>query len=101
MNQHEIAGKIGRGRELETKRGNAFRVTASDYGLEFDISTGNRRRVAWRHKHLGLVELYRRWCASGRPDSTVWVQRQEGVGTHDSSYVLATFKFLSRGTPRR
>ena len=94
MTRHEIAQRIGSGVHLATKRGRVFRATTSDYGVECEISTGNLRRIAWNHKRLGFAELFQRWLKAGKPDSTVWVTDQDGVGARNSSYVLATFKFL-------
>lgn len=102
MDRAAIVRRIGAGQQLQTKRGHPFRVTTSDYGFEYEISTGNVRRTAWVHTSRpggpGLVELLNRWIAAGRPDSTTWIPAQDGVGRRTSSYVLATFQFLTRVT---
>lgn len=102
MDRAAIERMIGKGVDLQTKRGHPFRVTTSDYGFEYQISTGNVRRTAWVHTSRpggpGLVELFNRWIAEGKPDSTTWVPAQDGVGRRTSSYVLATFQFLTRAS---
>lgn len=100
MDRAAIERKIGAGVDLCTKRGHPFRVRTSDYEFEYEISTGNVRRTAWVHTSRpggpGLVELLRRWIAAGKPDSTTWIPAQDGVGRRTSSYVLATFHFLTK-----
>jgi len=103
MTRVQMEAAIERGVDLVTPtRRRPFRVTASDYGLESDVSTGRRRRTPWHgpaHRRFGVVELYSRSRADGSPASTRWVNAEmerEGVGTRNASYILATFEFLGR-----
>ncbi|MCW8140635.1 MAG: hypothetical protein KIT58_17175, partial [Planctomycetota bacterium] len=90
----KIRSAIGAGVSLETKQGRPLRVRATDEGLEFEISTGNVRKVRWQNGPFTLPAIYDDWLVADRPDSTTWFAAK-GIGSLNSSYMLATFKFVA------
>jgi hypothetical protein len=91
---------IGGGQSLVTPVDRVpFQLHSSDYGLVFDVSTGNPRRTPGhgpKKRAYGAVEFYADWLAAGRP-SSAWItkrMKETGVGTAHASYILPALRFF-------